>query len=359
MEIRVTEKLEQTIRGKYVRDAITGFMEDYKKRMDTRGDAKYRKGNFTPTMYRHYRKTIVRYWMEYCPDLELKLVKYETFDDYEMWRRTYYQRKVAKGEVPHPNAKREIADKTIQMEINAMKVCLRWARNNRYYNGTEITYRFSAHKGKRHAFTLDQYMTLIRYMRTNAFYQKGKHGNDTLIRRSREQIRTYILFMANTGLRAGTEVRSLRWRDIEFAETADGKKNIAVSVPSSGKTRKARRAIGRYTARRALERMRESRTDNLGADDYIFCHRHGTPIKHFREIFDAVMEEAGVKYHLDGDRKIKYTPYCLRHTYITFRLRYTKNLNLLRLARQCGTSLAMIENNYDATLPEEHLDEFL
>lgn len=74
--------------------------------MDARGDAKYSKGNYTPTMYRHYRKTIQRYWLEYCPDLELKLVKYETFDE--------------------------------------------------------------------HAFTLDQYMTLVRYMRTNAFYHKGK-----------------------------------------------------------------------------------------------------------------------------------------------------------------------------------------
>ncbi len=66
------------------------------------------------------------------------------------------------GQTPHPNAKREIADKTIQMEINAMKVCLRWARNNRYYTGTEITYKFDAHKGKRFAFTLDQYMVLVR-----------------------------------------------------------------------------------------------------------------------------------------------------------------------------------------------------
>jgi integrase len=196
-------------------------------------------------------------------------------------------------------------------------------------------------------------------MRTNAFYQKGKHGNDTLIRRSREQIRTYILFMENTGLRAGTEVRSLRWRDIEFAETTEGQKYIRVAVPSSGKSRRPKQAIGRFTARRALERMRQRRTDNVDADDYIVCHRNGAPAQHFREIFDAVIEEAGVKYHLDGDRKIKYTPYCLRHTYITFRLRYTKNLNLLSLARQCGTSLAMIESNYDATLPEEHLDEFL
>ena len=358
MKICVLEEMGHTIKGKYVRDAITDYMDEYKQRMDARGDATFRKGSYTPTMYRHYRKTIVRYWMEYCPDLELKLVSYETFDAYETWRRTYFQRQIDVGNHIHGNSKKSISDRTIQMEINAMKVCLRWARNNRYYTGSEITFRFDAHRGKRHSFTLEQYMKLVRYMRTNNFYEKGKHGNDSLIRRSREQIRTYILFLANTGLRAGTEVRLLRWRDIEFSEK-DGNKYIRVSVPSSGKSRKPRIAIGRNTARRALERMRERRTDNIGEDDYIFCRRDGTPIKNFREIFDSVIEEAGVKYHLDGDRKIKYTPYCLRHTYITFRLRYTKNLNLIRLARQCGTSVAMIESNYDATLPEEHLDEFL
>jgi len=127
MKICVLEEMGHTIKGKYVRDAITDYMSEYKKRMDARGDATFRKGIYTPAMYKLYRKTIVRYWLEYCPDLELKLVKYETFDEYETWRRTYFQRKVETGQTPHPNAKNQVSDRTIQMEINAMKVCLRWA----------------------------------------------------------------------------------------------------------------------------------------------------------------------------------------------------------------------------------------
>ena len=358
LEIHFKERTDQSIRGKYVKDAINDYMSWYKLRLDTRQGLDTR-GRFSPGQYRNYRKTLVRYWLEYIGDTELTMVRYETFEEYEIWRRNYYKNKRAEGLPVHHNAKDNPSDRTILMELNAMKVCLRWARNNRYYNGTEISFRFSAKKTRRSAFTLEQYLKLVRYMRTNKFYNKGKHGQDKLIRRSRDQIRAYILFLANVGARPGTEVKTLRWKDIEFDESPDFGKYIRIQIPSTGKTGKRRQSIGRYTARRALERLRENREDNLDPDDYVFCSKEGKPISNFRDIFHAVTEEAGVQFYKDGNTTMKHSPYSLRHSYITFRLRYTKTPDLLAIARNCGTSVAMIEQYYADVIPQHYLERLL
>ena len=78
----------------------------------------------------------------------------------------------------------------------------------------------------------------------------------------------------------------------------------------------------------------------------------------FRELFTTVIQEADVEYYHDGSQKIKYSPYCLHHTYATFRLRYT-DAPLLALARNMGTSIAMIEEYYADVVPQHYVAKLL
>ena len=78
----------------------------------------------------------------------------------------------------------------------------------------------------------------------------------------------------------------------------------------------------------------------------------------FRELFTTVIQEADVEYYHDGSQKIKYSPYCLHHTYATFRLRYT-DVPLLALARNMGTSIAMIEEYYADVVPQHYVAKLL
>ena len=358
LEIELMEKRDQMIRGKLVRDAIHDFLIWYEKGVETSLPGTTGSSSFSPSMLRHYEKTVKLYWNEYIGDLELSMVSHQHFVKYEEWRRNYYQRKIDEGVKLHGGHKERVSGRTIQLEVRCMKTVMKWARQNRLYTGEEISFVYKAKRGKRHSFSLDQYMTLVRYMRTNKFLQKGKHKNDRLIERSRHQIRAYILFMANTGIRPGTESQNIRWRDIEFVDDQDHGKYLRVSISSAGKKRERREVIGRYTARRALERLRESRSDNLEDDDYIWCEVNGRKINSFREIFTTVIQEADVEYHYDGSVKIKHSPYCLRHTYATFRLRYT-DAPLLALARNMGTSVGMIEQYYADVVPQHYVAKLL
>lgn len=353
------EERDQVIKGKLVKDAIHDFLIWYEKGVKTSlPGTSTGSSSFSPSMLRHYEKTVKLYWYEYIGDLELSMVSHQHFLHYEEWRRNYYQRKMDEGVKLHGSHKENVAGRTIQLEVRCMKTVMKWARQNRLYTGEEISFVYKARRGRRHAFSLDQYMTLVRYMRTNKFLQKGKHGHNKLIARSRHQIRAYILFIANTGIRPGTESQNIRWRDIEFIDDQEHGKYLRVFVSSAGKKRERREVIGRYTARRALERLRESRSDNLDDDDYIWCDVNGRKINSFREIFTTVIQEADVEYYHDGSKKIKHSPYCLRHTYATFRLRYT-DAPLLALARNMGTSIAMIDQYYADVVPQHYVAKLL
>lgn len=61
-----------------------------------------------------------------------------------------------------------------------------------------------------------------------------------------------------------------------------------------------------------------------------------------KRVWKRILENAGVRY-----RK----PYCLRHTAITNRLIQSKG-NIAKVARECGTSLAMIQKHYAGVLED-------
>ena len=69
------------------------------------------------------------------------------------------------------------------------------------------------------------------------------------------------------------------------------------------------------------------RTDNLKPDDYVFCSPNGKRINDFREGFNTLLRLASKWIPATGGEQIdcefdtdnvKMTPYCCRHTYITF-----------------------------------------
>ena len=79
-------------------------------------------------------------------------------------------------------------------------------------------------------------------------------------------------------------------------------------------------------------------------DDFIFAHPDGKPIHSSKRAFASLMRIAGVEF--DGVGK-KHTIYSLRHTYATMRL--TEGVSICAIARNMGTSVAMIERFYGQT----------
>ncbi len=361
-EIELRQKQGLNVKPVSVSSAMDKFLKHYEENL------KRGMNGYSSNILRNFRKSIDIYWREYVGSKDLENINDRDMEGYEAFRKDF-----AKSTKRIKNRYRQqyrttVALSTLKGEINYFRQFLRWCATRDFYKGGAHEWRYKTSgniKNRREAFSLEQYRTLTRYMRSNEYLNKGKHSDngtpDKRVVRHRQMLRCYILFLCNTGLRVG-EARHLRWGDISFTGNRLGEKVCVIEIDqtlskvSKGSTRSAK-VIGRYTAWKALERFRKFLTsiDEEPTDDrFIFCNSQGDVIQDFREGFSAVIREAGVEKDKFG---LKFVPYSCRHTYITFRLKYGKNLSIHSLAKNARTSVMMIQSNYDDTETLDFVDE--
>jgi len=360
IELRQSQGLN--VKPVSVGEAMDRFLKNYEE------NVKKGMSGYTENILRNFRKSIDIYWREYVGNKVLDDIKDLDLEGYESFRREYASNTKRIKNRYRQLYKTEVALSTLKGEINYFRQFLRWCAMRGFYNGGAHEWRFKSREkisNRREAFSLEQYRTLTRYMRTNEFLNKGKHSStgapDSRVVRHRQMLRCYILFLCNTGLRVG-EARHLRWRDVSLTQNKMNENVCVIEIDQArskvqrGSSRSAK-VVGRYTAWRALERFREflwSIGEEPDGDRFIFCNPRGDVIQDFREGFSAVIKEAGVETDKFGR---KFVPYSCRHTYITFRLKYAKNLSIYSLAKNTRTSIQMIQSNYDDTETLDFVDE--
>lgn len=350
-EIALMEGQNKQIKSTTVESEINNFMHDYAEGLSKK------LGSYSPSMYRAYRKTIVRYWKEYIGKLELKNITWDHLNEYEAWRQNYYEDKKRRGLEIHGNSKTFASPKTIEGDINNFKFFLRWCSVKGRYSGNALEFvnKKNSVSNKRSAFTTVQWTKLTGYMRRNEWFIVGRRGNDSRMIRNRHMLKSYILFMKNTGLRVG-ENRKLRWEDVEFVTDPDPSKEfVRVKVLSeNSKTRKNAIVIGNEGAFKALSdwfQYRKKYEDFNQSQDPIWCDGEGRVINEFREGFNTLIKDAGVDLDASGN---KLTIYSLRHTYITEQLK--NSVPIYTIASNCNTSVAMIERYYSDARPKDFED---
>jgi integrase len=207
---------------------------------------------------------------------------------------------------------------------------------------------------RRPYFELHEYQKLYRFMRkyvklsTKDSPQGGVKNQTIMIR---ELLRDYVLFLTNTGLRHGTETKNLKWKHI--SETfIDGEPYVIIKL-EKGKTGR-RTIVCKHSVRRYLERIKDrfqhlvGRNLNQILDVYepVFRCRDGSVPKDWHGAFKNMLIKSDLLNDVNGARRSLYS---LRHTYATFQILYGK-LDLHTLAKNMGTSIAMLERHYS------HLD---
>ena len=197
---------------------------------------------------------------------------------------------------------------------------------------------------RRPAFELHEYRKLYRYMRT--WVKKGKKGKPTDMR---YLLRDYVLILANTGMRHGTESYGLKWKHIQSI-TDNNKSYLIMSV--NGKTGQ-RELIARPNCRRYLERIYKRSTDlkqyktlddllAAGVDKEVFRLPDGTATENLHQPFRTLMKQSELGKDRQTDQQ--RTLYSLRHSYATWQL--LSGIGHHILAKQMGTSIGMLETHY-------------
>jgi integrase len=209
---------------------------------------------------------------------------------------------------------------------------------------------------RRPDFSLADYRTMIRKL--PHFIEQGKGGKS---RDMRELLRDYVLIVANTGMRPGTEDQNLRWKHV----TVFTEKGLDyVEFYLAGKT-KPREAIGRSGTIDYLRRI-HSRTEAIKhipfeamlkqkLDLPVFCLPDGSVTEHLRQTFKAFLTASDLLIcPKTGENRVLYS---LRHTYATFAL-VNDGMEIHALAKQMGTSIGMIERHYSHLTPRMKKDMF-
>ncbi len=186
-------------------------------------------------------------------------------------------------------------------------------------------YRSAGKIAHRAWFSPDEYRTLYTATRKRAQAAKGKRRQWNC-----EQLHDYVLFMANTGLRPDEAAR-LEYRDVQIVEDAhSGETILEIEVRGKRGVGYCMSMPGAVTPFKRIEKRNnpKDRTARL------------FPITH-RELLNAVLAERGLKFDREGNRR---TAYSLRHTYICLRL--MEGADIYQIAKNCRTSVEMIEKYY-------------
>ena len=219
------------------------------------------------------------------------------------------------------------ARSTMHQEIITLRHVLKTAERHRWLEhipNLSPPYKSSGKVAHRAWFSPEEYMRLYEATR-----ERAKNPLNNRWRVASEKLHDYVLFMANTGLRPD-EAKRLQFRDVTVVlDEATGKRILEIEV-------RGKRGVGYcksmpgavYPFERRLSRNKSGETAPVFG-------------KIQREFFNTILDELGLKFDRDGNRR---TSYSLRHTYICLRL--LQGADIYQVAKNCRTSVEMIEKFY-------------
>jgi len=243
------------------------------------------------------------------------------------------------------------ARNTIHNEVVTLSMVLKTAQRHGWLeNLPDLSdpYRRQSKVEHRPWFTPNEYKQLYQATRENAANPKTKR-----YKWHAEQLHDFVLFMANTGLRPD-EVKHLEFRDVEIVtDDYSGEQILEIEVRGKrgvGYCKSMPGAVRPFERLRDRERPVDDLENDNGSDeikteppkptDRLFPNE-------FKKMFNRVLTDAKLKFDRNGKAR---TAYSLRHSYICFRL--LEGADIYQVAKNCRTSVEMIEKHYAAHLKD-------
>ncbi|TWX65511.1 site-specific integrase [Colwellia demingiae] len=284
---------------------------------------------------RDYMQALNKYHIPFFNRMYITSIDQDKIREFNNWR-------IEKlGRIP--------AKSTILTHNAAINMVFKEAIENKWMIAAQVPVLTSkGENGKRRAaFSEDEYDKVF-----DTLLNMIDNSRKEITKLIRELLLNYMEFAVYTGIRPGTEMDGITWGDIEMARQ-DNNVRFKVKV-KKGKTSKhtgTRTVICRDQIWGTLETLRD-RFPNRKPKDKLFRLADGKETKELGVAFRKVLEACDLKDSADGAR----TLYSLRHSYITWQL-LRRDLRIDILAKQCGTSTAMIEQHYSHVVPSMFEEE--
>jgi integrase len=322
-----------------------------------------KENTWTPTRQRWHQDCFNRYWNSYFGEIKLDEINDDVANQYWSWRKQYWIDGPGADQT-YNRQRKPVAYRTLAMEQSALGQFFTWCysikRYMRYPVKLKIITSKRSKEARRPTFTNAEWNALTRNFLSWA-NGKGKYAKDRLNeyhRHYRQQLRYYVLFLAATGIRSGTETRFMRWEDIEFGkdylkihirkETKTGRSRTVISLPEAVALMKEWKSISRYSNDQDLVWYGNSKN---GEPQQPATDLNRT-FQSFLQTVDFHGRPDGLLYDADGKQRSLYS---LRHFYITGRL--LEGVTYEDVRRNAGTSIEYLVSHYDHLLNEARAAE--
>jgi integrase len=336
LSLRVKHRSGELRGGALFKDAAAKFLPEYEA---------LTAGERNPEYVAQFEEKLRVHILPFLGRLPVTDITPQTVQDYRVHRMT--SRKDQKtGEVKRP------ARSTIHKEIVTIRHVLKTAQRLgwiKYVPDLSAPYKASGKVSHRAWFSPEEYKRL--YTATRARAENPPHGR---WRWECEQLHDYVLFMVNTGLRPDESAR-LEFRDVEIVNdestnetileiSVRGKRGVGYCKSMPGAVLPFERLRARKRWDKPLARLPKG--GNSASSERTMVLPQPTDLlfpgeRHTH--FNAILNEQKLKFDREGLRRSAYS---LRHTYICLRL--MEGADIYQIAKNCRTSVEMIEKFYAA-----------
>lgn len=342
LELCAKDRLGELHSGRTFAEAAKTFEKEYEA---------ITQGRRSPKWVQGHKARIRLHLLPYLGSKRLTEITSGIAQEYRVHRMT--KPKLEKSADDNSEAKswKPPAQKTIHNEVVTLSMVLKTAQRHGWLEhlpDLSDPYRRQTKIEHRPWFTPNEYKQLYEATRRNAAEPKNKR-----YKWYAEQLHDFVLFMANTGLRPD-EAKLLEFRDVEIVEDEYLDERI-LEIEVRGK-----RGVGYCKSmpgavlpfERMLAREKPARTNKDDSDSVVSESLLPQPTdrlfpNEYKKMFNSLLEENNLKF----DRHDKpRTAYSLRHSYICFRL--LEGADIYQVAKNCRTSVEMIEKHYAAHLKD-------
>jgi len=297
-------------------------------------------GQRSPRWVRGHEIRLRVHLLPFFGDLSISKVNSAKIQEYRVMRMTPCETKNPHALDNRKTQPRVPAEKTLHNEIVTLRLVLKNAQRHRSIESLpdlSKPFRRNSKVSHRPWFSPAEYKQL--YTATRNYADKALPH----VTWSAEQLHDYVLFMANTGLRPD-EAKNLQHRDIEIVFDEDTNETILVievrGKRGTGYCKSTANAVRPYE--RLLARKKPATLIEPGKPEYPQPTDPVFPTSYVK-ILSNLLERENLKYDRDDNKR---TAYSLRHTYICLRL--MEGADVYQLAKNCRTSVDMIEQHYAA-----------
>lgn len=304
----------RTPSGPTFREASETFMREFKAITHGQRNDDYVEG-------KHYGLNC--HLLPFFGDRQVNEITSGIIDEYRIRRAT--DRMILKDGTAKPYSR-----STLHKEIVTLRQVLTTAYRKGWITGIpdlKAPYKTSGKIGHRAWFSPDEYKMFYEATR-----ERAKNPKKERWRYVSEQLHDYVLFMVNTGLRPD-EASGLEYRDVTVVKDSGmgGERILEIEV------NRGKRGIGYCKSMPGavipFQRVQKRHPDRKPTDRLFGKIQHA--------LLNSILEELNLKHDRQGNVR---TAYSLRHTYICLRL--MEGADIYQIAKNCRTSVEMIEQHY-------------